>query len=101
MEQVTRELAVAFGLGSIGAPVVGEGRAETLAGQQGLGAMESTAQYVRAARALAVVDVAHPELGIRAAMERAIDDIRGSGDVSAVLSRIDALLVTAKPYLPA
>lgn len=101
MEQVTRELVAAFGMGSIGAPTVGEGDAESRAGEDGLGATESIAQYVRAAHALSLVDASHPELGIRSAMERIVDEIRGTGDVAAALACIDNLLLQAKPYLPA
>lgn len=101
MEQVTRDLVAAFGMGTVGAPPVGEGEAVTAAGADGLATTESIAQYVRAVRVLSEVDGGHPELGIRATLEQALAEIRSGGDVRAALARIDALLVQAKPYLPA
>lgn len=101
MDQVTRELVVAFGMGTIGAPPVGESEAVTVAGQEGVGAMESVAQYARAVRVLSAVDAGHPELGIRATLEQVLSEIRSGSDVSKALARIDGLLETARPYLPA
>lgn len=100
MDQVARDLVAAFGMGTIGAPPVGESEAVTVAGQEGVGTMESVARYVRAVRALSAVGAEHPELGIRATLEQALSEIRLGGDMSAPLARIDALLETARPYLP-
>lgn len=100
MDQATRELVAAFAMGTIGVSPAAVSERETAASDQGLVATESVAQYERAVRALAVVDAEHPEIGVRAEIERSIGEIH-SGDVTGALARIDRLLAASKPYLPA
>lgn len=90
----------AFVMGTIGAPPVGESPAETKAGEDGLAVSQAVAAYARMARALEVVDRAHPELGIRAEMIEVLSEIGGNGDVGVALGRIDALVARARPFLP-
>lgn len=100
MDQAGRDLQVAFAMGTIGAPPIGESEPETTSGQSGLNAMESVARYERAVRALIAISDDHPELNIRATIEEVVAGIRSGGNVSDALARIDDLLSVAKPYLP-
>lgn len=100
MDELSRQLIAAFGMGSIGAAPVGAGDDESRAGEDGLASFDGIVRYGQALRALAAVDAVHPELGIRARLEQLRADLDGGGDVEAALAAVEEMLAQAKPHLP-
>ena len=100
MRKDTGNLATAFVMGTMGMPPVGGSAAETQVGEDGLAAQHAMAVYIRMSRALAEIDLAHPELGIHDEMVDVINEIRGNGNVADALARMDALAAKARPFLP-
>ena len=104
MDRMNREMAAAFGLGTMGVPPLEAtvGDFASAAGKDGLATAEAVARYGQIIRALLLIDESHSELRIKSQLEEAHAEIsRDGGDVSAALARIDALLETHKDMLPA
>lgn len=99
-QEAVRALIAAFGMGTIGVVPVDANETERRTGRDGTVATESLARYVHAVRTLLGLAEAHPELNVRADLEKTINALREGGNPAAAFAAIEAMLARARAYLP-